>query len=231
VESLLNTLRLLTPETLHQWYIQQVIPFLTHALPWPPPFLLLDTIPVLVEPEAKRAFPGASWDYRRTKDGKEEDGFGYQVVVLGFPIGQHRCGVLAAQVRGLSAADLDAGRDLLAAVLSVHPDRLRGLPLLMDRAFLDAAWLATLKNEYGIDAVLPLKANMDRLDFMRALVIHEEQPAWETVPDKPRRRLCFLDTLEDWGGHQVPLVGCYIEDQPAQGGRPVSGGWSPPASR
>jgi hypothetical protein len=220
VESLLNALRLLTPEELHQWYIEQVLPFLTRALAWPPPFLLLDTIPVLVDPAAKRAFPGASWGYLRTKDGKEEYGFGYQVVVLGFPIGKHRCGVLAAQVRGLSVADLDAGRELLTAVLAVHPELLRGLPLLMDRAFLDAQWLATLKQEHGIDAVLPLKANMDLLDFMRALVTHEEQPAWEPVPDKPRRRLCFLDTLEDWGGHQVPLVGCYIEDQPAQGGAP-----------
>ena len=220
VESLLNALRLLAPEELHQWYIEQVIPFLTRTLPWPPPFLLLDTIPVLVDPKAKRAFPGASWGYLRTKDWKEEDGFGYQVVVLGVPIGRQRCGVLAAQVRGLAVADLDAGRDLLAAVLAAHPDLLRGLPLLMDRAFLDAQWLATLKQAHGIDAVLPLKANMDLLDFMRALVTHEEQPAWEPVPDRPRRRLCFLDQLEDWGGHQVPLVGCFIEDQPASGGAP-----------
>jgi hypothetical protein len=201
-----------------------VIPFLIRALPWPPPFLLLDTIPLLVDPAAKRAFPGASWGYLRTKDGKEEYGFGYQVAVLGFPIGKHRCGVLAAQVRRLSVADLDAGRALLAAVLAAHPELLRGLPLLMDRAFLDAQWLSTLKQEHGVDAVLPLKANMDLLDFMRALVTHEEQPAWEAVLDKPRRRLCFLDQLEDWGGHQVPLVGCYIQDQPAQGGEPRSWG-------
>jgi DDE family transposase len=220
VESLLNALRCLSPECLHDWYLQQGIPFLTRALPWPPPFLLLDTISVLVDPDAKRAFPGASWGYLRTKDGKEEYGFGYQVVVLGFPIGKHRCGVLAAQVRGLSVADLDAGRDLLSAVLSVHPDLLRGLPLLMDRAFLDAAWLAQLKQEHGIDAVLPLKANMDLLDFMHALVTHEAKPAWEAVPNQPRRRLCFLDQLEDWGGHQVPLVGCYIEEHSSSGGAP-----------
>jgi hypothetical protein len=201
-----------------------VIPFLIRALPWPPPFLLLDTIPLLVDPAAKRAFPGASWGYLRTKDGKEEYGFGYQVAVLGFPIGKHRCGVLAAQVRRLSVADLDADRALLAAVLAAHPELLRGLPLLMDRAFLDAQWLSTLKQEHGVDAVLPLKANMHLLDFMRALVTHEEQPAWEAVLDKPRRRLCFLDQLEDWGGHQVPLVGCYIQDQPAQGGEPRSWG-------
>src|SRR5437773_2637535 len=32
------------------------------------------------------------------------------------------------------------------------------------------------------------------------------------------RRLCFLEELEDWGGQQLPLVGCYIEDPPRKDG-------------
>jgi hypothetical protein len=156
----------------------------------------------------------------RTKDGKEEHGFGYKLIVLGFPIGAKRCGVLAVRVVGLHVADIEAGRELLGAVTDAHPERLRGLPLVMDRAFLDAAWLAKLKREHGIDGVVPLKANMDLLDFMRALVTHEEQPAWEAVPSKPRRRLCYVDQLEDWGGHHLPLAGCYIEDQRKKGGDP-----------
>src|SRR5436309_5431304 len=53
VESLLDTLRRLSPDQLHAWYLQHVTPFLIRALPWPPPFLALDAIPVLVDPEAK----------------------------------------------------------------------------------------------------------------------------------------------------------------------------------
>src|ERR1051326_8056227 len=212
VESLLDALRRLSPEQLHTWYVDEVLPFLTRALPWPPKFLLLDTIPILVDPEAKRAFPGATWGHVRTKDGKEEFGFGYKLVILGVPIGEHRCGVLAVRVLGLNVADIDAGRELMAAVVAAHPELLRGLPLIMDRAFLDAPWLSTLKQQHGIDTVIPLKANMDLLDFMRALVTHEEQPAWERVPGKPKRRLCFVEELQDWGGQQLSLVGCYIEE-------------------
>jgi Transposase DDE domain len=221
VETLLDALRRLSTAQPHAWYVGEVLPFLTRALPWPPKFLLLDTIPILVDPEAKRAFPGAAWGHVRTTDGQEEYGFGYKLIVLGFPIGENRCGVLAVQVVGLNVADIEAGRELMAAVVAAHPNLLRGLPLVMDRAFLDAAWMATLKQEHGIDSVIPLKANMDLLDFMRALVTHEERPAWERVPGKPRRRIGFVDDLVDWGGHAVPLVGCYIEDLPRkQGGEP-----------
>lgn len=224
VESLLDALRRLSPEQLHAWYGKEVLPFLTRALPWPPKFLLLDTIPLLVDPEAKRAFPGAAWGHLRTKNGQEEHGFGYKLIVLGFPIGEHRCGVLAAQLVGLNTADIDAGRALLAQVVAAHPDLLCGLPLVMDRAFLDAAWLSTLKQQHQIDAVIPLKANMDLLDFMRALVTHEDQPAWEAVPGKPQRRLCYVEQLEDWGGQGVPLVGCYIQDPPKKNGEERSWG-------
>jgi len=224
VESLLNALRRLSPEALHAWYLQEVIPFLTHALPWPPAFLLLDSIPILVDPDAKRPFPGAAWGHLRTRKGKEEHGFGYKLIVLGFPIGPNRCGVLAAQLVGLNTADIDAGRALLAKVTAAHPDLLRGLTLVMDRAFLDAAWLSTLKQQHQIDTVIPLKANMDLLDFMRALVAHEELPAWETVPGKPHRRLCYVEQLEDWGGQGLELVGCYIQDPPKKNGEERSWG-------
>jgi hypothetical protein len=108
--------------------------------------------------------------------------------------------------------------------VAVHPELLRGLPLVMDRAFLDAAWLATLKQQHQIDAVIPLKANMDLLDFMRALVTHEAQPAWERVPSKLHRRLCYVEQLEDWGGQGLPLVGCYIQDPPKKSGEERSWG-------
>jgi hypothetical protein len=130
-------------------------------------------------------------------------------------VGCLRCGWWAS-----TSPTSTAGRELLGAVVAAHPDLLRGLPFVMDRAFLDAAWMAKLKREHGIDSVIPLKANMDLLDFMRALVTHEEKPAWETVPGKPRRRLCYVDQLEDWGGEQLPLVGCYIEDERKKGGEP-----------
>jgi hypothetical protein len=217
VESLLNLLHRLSPEQLQAWWLEEVIPFLERALPWPPPFLILDTIPIEVDPEAKRAWPGASWGYVGSKDGQEQKGFGYQLAVLAFPIGKRRCGVLAAAVFGLGVADIDCGRQLLAAVVRAHPDLLRGLPLLIDRGFLDAEWMAALKQQHGIDTLVPLKRNRDLLDLMRALVTHEAAPAWETVPGNPKRRLCLVDQLEDWGGHPLSLTGCLIEEEGEEG--------------
>lgn len=220
VESLLNLLHRLSPDQLQAWWLRHVLPFLVRALPWPPPFLILDTIPILVDPDAKRAWPGASWGYVRSKDGQEQKGFGYQLVVLAFPIGKRRCGVLAAAVHGLGVADIDCGRELLAAVVSAHPALLRGLALLIDRGFLDAAWMASLKQSHGIDTIVPLKRNMDLLDLMRALVTHEAEPAWETVPGNPKRKLCLVDQLEDWGGHGLALSGCWIQEEGEEGKAP-----------
>lgn len=214
VESLLDALRKIPPETLHGWYVEQGIPFLTHEFPWPPKFLALDTIRICVDPDAQRAFPGASWGYLKTENGREVKGFGYKLVVLVFPIGKKRCGVLAAQLFGLGEADIDCGKALLSAVVAAHPHLLRGLPLLLDRGFLDVKWMVHLKQDHGIDTVIPLKANMDLLDFMHALVTHEPNPPWESVANRPHRRLCFVGELVDWGDGQLPLAGCYIQDNP-----------------
>ena len=37
------------------------------------------------------------------------------------------------------------------------------------------------------------------------------------MADKPHSYR-FLEELEDWGGQQLPLVGCYIEDPPRKDG-------------
>jgi hypothetical protein len=214
VESLLDALRKLAPEAVQHWYIEQVIPWLTRQFFWPAPFLILDTIRLEVDPEARRAFPGAPRGYLRTEAGQEVFGFGYKLVVLAFPIGKQRCGVLAAQLFGLAETDWECGKALLSAVLKAHPELLRGLPLLLDRGFLDATWMVHLKRDNGLDTVIPLKANMDLLDFMRALVTHEPHPPWESIPQREHRRVCWVGDLVDWQTQQLPLVGCYIEDRP-----------------
>jgi hypothetical protein len=217
VERLLDALRPIAPESLHGWYVEQRLPLLRRALPWPPKLLILDTIRIPVDPAAKRAFPDASWGYLRTENGREVKGFGYQWVALAFPVGKPRWGVLAAALLGLGAADIDCGKALRAAVPPAHPRLRRGLPLLLDRAFLAAAWRVPLKREHGIDRVIPLKSHRDLLDFMPARVAHEPSPPWERVPNQPHRRLCFLGDLVGWGEASLPLVGCFIEDQPPGG--------------
>lgn len=179
VESPLNALRRLAPDQLTDWYIAKVIPFTRQHFPWPPRFLILDTLRIAVDAEAKRPWPGASWGYLRTENGKEITGFGYQLIVLAYPIGKKRCGVLAAQLFGLGEAEIDCGRGLISRVLAAYACLLRALHMLMDldRAFLNAARLTSLKRKHGLHPVLPISEKTDLLDSVRALLRHEKTPA------------------------------------------------------
>ena len=113
--------------------------------------------------------------------------------------------------------DLTQGKQLLAAALEAFG---RGVirRLLVDRGFIDGAWISALKAA-GIDTVIGLRDDMDlyqdmlglsRLDDAHWLPAHP--PKLPGKAARPRRELCPLRDLETWSACTAPLQGIVIRD-------------------
>lgn len=112
--------------------------------------------------------------------------------------------------------DLTQGKQLLAAAREAfEPGTIRHL--LVDRGFIDGAWVTALKHD-GIDTVIGLRSDMDLYEDMLGLSRLEDAIWLPAPPPKlnqkplPKRELCPLTDLETWAACTVPLQGIVIRD-------------------
>ena len=114
--------------------------------------------------------------------------------------------------------DLTQGKQLLAAATEAWgPGVIRRL--LVDRGFIDGAWISELKQAAGIDTVIGLRSDMDLYEDMLGLSSLDDAQ-WLPAPapklhdkkSRPKRELCPLRDLETWDTCTVPLQGIVIRD-------------------
>lgn len=113
-------------------------------------------------------------------------------------------------------ADLTQGKRLLAAAQDAWgPGVIRRL--LVDRGFIDGAWISQLKAD-GIDTIIGLRESMDLYQDMLGLS-QLDGAAWLAAPPPklqqgpvPQRALCPLTDLNTWQACTVPLRGLVIRD-------------------
>jgi len=112
--------------------------------------------------------------------------------------------------------DLTQGKQLLAAATQAWGSGVIRR-LLVDRGFIDGAWISQLKAA-GIDTVIGLRNDMDLYEDMLGLS-RLDDAKWLAAPapklrDKPRptRELCPLRDLDTWSACTVPLQGIVIRD-------------------
>ena len=101
--------------------------------------------------------------------------------------------------------DLELCRPLLyeSAVLR------RGDLVLEDRGFLDGQAITYVKQERGVDIILPLKANMH--SYHEAVAVAEMAGQWQPHPRRRGQEIALVGTVEHvWDECQVPLNGCVI---------------------
>jgi hypothetical protein len=114
--------------------------------------------------------------------------------------------------------DLTQGKQLLAAATDAWgPGVIRRL--LVDRGFIDGAWISELKQATGIDTVIGLRSDMDLYQDMLGLASLDDAHWLPASPPKlhdktarPKRELCPLRDLETWDTCTVPLQGIVIRD-------------------
>lgn len=113
--------------------------------------------------------------------------------------------------------DLTQGKQLIAAAREAWGDN--GIRrLLVDRGFIDGAWLSELKAA-GIDTVIGLREDMDLYGDMLGLSSLDDA-TWLVAPPpklhpktaQPTRELCPLTDLDTWTACTVPLCGIVIRD-------------------
>lgn len=113
--------------------------------------------------------------------------------------------------------DLTQGKQLIAAAREAFGEGVIRR-LLVDRGFIDGAWVSALKAA-GIDTVIGLRSDMDLYEDMIGLS-RLDDAQWLPAPppklhdkkQRPRRELCFLTDLDTWSACTVPLCGIVIRD-------------------
>ena len=113
--------------------------------------------------------------------------------------------------------DLTQGKQLIAAAIEAWgPGVIRRL--LVDRGFIDGAWISELKAA-GIDTVIGLRSDMDLYEDMLGLARLDDAQWLPASPPKlydrkkrPQREICPLTDLDTWDACTVPLQGIVIRD-------------------
>ena len=114
-------------------------------------------------------------------------------------------------------AELTVGKTVIAAALQALPHgTLRHL--LVDRGYLDGAWLSTLYRTHQVQVTMGLRDNMQAYtDLIGLTRLPDTQ--WDAVPPPdnhrdpaPQRHLSYIETVDSWDSCNVPLVGCVIRD-------------------
>jgi hypothetical protein len=113
--------------------------------------------------------------------------------------------------------DLTQGKQLLAAATQAWGEGVIRR-LLVDRGFIDGAWVSELKTA-GLDTVIGLRNDMDLYEDMLGLARLDDVQWLPASPPKlhdpsarPKRELCPLRDLETWTACKVPLQGLVIRD-------------------
>lgn len=112
-------------------------------------------------------------------------------------------------------ADLPLGKQVMEALLEHAPDR--KWTLLLDRGFIDGAWIGELKRK-GVDVVIGVKSSMHLYEDALGLTLSEDT-TWHSVPapkyedgERPQRRVTGRQGFETWDSCPVPLSAAVIVD-------------------
>jgi hypothetical protein len=118
--------------------------------------------------------------------------------------------------------DVPLGKELLTAALPRLPSQ--PWHLLMDRGFLDGAWVGALQAQ-GVTAVLGVRCDMDLYEDLIGLS-RLPGTCWERVaPPKlregppPKRYVTGFTQVESWSSCPLPLAGAVVRDEFPDGTR------------
>ena len=143
----------------------------------------------------------------------------FVVCILSVQLGSYAVPILwsYAPETGEGTGDVSLGRALVAEARDVlTPDDLS--LLLIDRGFLDGAWLAE-QAKRGTDLVVGLKEDMHAYADLVGLS-RLPDTVWEDVPPPknhrdppPQRQVALIPPIESWDACAIPLTGLVVRDR------------------
>jgi len=148
---------------------------------------IIDGTEIHVPAHLYKKFDGAGV----VKNNDGELSYGYKVVWIQEII--DRKGVIRSmKIAPINAHDLPLGKELIADFNFEE-----GSLLLMDRGFLDGAWITDLKNNRKIDVCMPLKSNSEITQF--AVAQAEVDKKWTPHPTRDGQKIHDIKKSElEW---------------------------------
>lgn len=181
------------------WFNRDWLPLWRRASPGRTRQYILDGMKIEMPRPRKKVHEGSGV----VSDNEGNVTYGYKAVWLQEII--DRKGVLAAlTIVPIETNDLEAARSLVEQFPFEENSS-----LIMDRGFIDGAWITHLKNDLKVDVVVPLKKNMEATVF--AISIADEKNMWVDHPTRAGQKMALI-TKEDliWKECQVLESGTLV---------------------
>lgn len=179
-ETLKHVLNAASSTSLIDWFNEKWLPLWRKAAPGRTRQYILDGMKIEIPRPKKKKWEGSGV----VSDNKGNVSFGYKAVWLQEII--DRRGILVAlKVVPIETNDLEAAK----ALVEEFPFE-RNSTLIMDRGFIDGAWILHLKNDLGVDVVVPLKKNMLTTEF--AIGSANQKNLWTQHPTRDGQMMALL---------------------------------------
>lgn len=175
-ETMKHVLAHLKPQQLLRWFNEQWRPLWKEHSPGKTKQYILDGTDIEIPEKHVRYYKGAGT--RKNKD--ETYSHGYKIVWL-YEVIDNKGVIIAIEIAPIQVHDIELARPLVA-----RTDLDEGSVLIMDRGFIDSTWITHLKEDRGIDTVLPLRKNMDVTQA--SIVWADNHKKWKTHPNPNRAK-------------------------------------------
>jgi hypothetical protein len=150
-ETMKHLLAHLGPAALLRWFNEKWCPLWKKHSPGKTGQYVLDGTEIEIPEKHVRFYKGAGT--RRNSD--DTYSHGYKIVWI-YEIIDNKGVVVALDIAPIQVHDIELARPLVA-----RTNLEAGSTLIMDRGFIDSTWITHLKEDRGIDTVIPLRKNMD----------------------------------------------------------------------
>lgn len=175
-ETMKHVLAHLKPYPLIRWFNEKWHPILRRHSPGRSKQYIVDGTDIEIPEKHVRFYKGAG--VRRNPD--ETYSYGYKMVWI-YEIIDNKGVIIALDIAPIQVHDIEVARPLVART-AIEP----GATLIMDRGFIDSIWISHLKEDLGIDVVLPLRKNMDVTQA--AVTWADNRNQWREHPNPDRAR-------------------------------------------
>jgi hypothetical protein len=173
-ETMKHVLAHLNPQHIIRWFNEKWPPLLSQHSPGRSKQYILDGTDIEIPAEHVRFYKGAGT--RRNPD--ETCSHGYKLVWI-YEVIDNKGVIIALDIAPIQVHDIELARPLVA-----RTNLEEGSTLIMDRGFIDSTWITHLKEDRGIDVVIPLRKNMDVT--LAAVSWAENHDKWQVHPNPKR---------------------------------------------
>jgi hypothetical protein len=176
-ETLKHILLSVRPQSLEDWFNEKWRSIWDKNSPGRTKQYILDGTKILIPPHLSSKFEGSGY----VKDDEGNEYYGYKIVWL-YEIIDRKGVIVSMKIGPINDHDIKLGKELLKNFKFES-----GSTLIMDRGFVDGAWITHLKKDLGVDVFIPLKRNMEVT--MGAISTADSRNLWQPHPTRVGQKI------------------------------------------